>query len=125
LKIGKALCFLVWIVAMLPLVGCLPTEAQTTKRLRVDGKTQRSKLIHEVRPEYPQEAKNNRIEGIVHLKATIGTDGSVIELETDSGHPLLAKAAIDAVRQWKYQPTYLNGEPVEVVTGIAVVFKLP
>jgi TonB family protein len=100
-------------------------DTQTPKRIRVDGKTQRAKLVHEVRAEYPQEAKEHHIEGVVHLKVTIATDGSVKELEALSGHPFLVKAALEAVRQWRYQPTEINGEPVEVVTGVAVVFKLP
>lgn len=100
-------------------------DNQTAKRIRVDGKTQRSKLIHEVLAEYPPEAREHHIEGVVHLKAIIATDGTIKELEALSGHPLLVKAALEAVRQWKYQPTEVKGEPVEVITGIAVVFKLP
>jgi TonB family protein len=100
-------------------------DTQTPKRIRVDGKTQRTKLIHEVPAKYPQDAKDHHIEGVVHLKVTIGTDGTAKELEAVSGHPLLVKAALEAVRQWRYEPTEVKGEPVEVVTGVAVVFKLP
>jgi protein TonB len=82
-------------------------------------------LIQEIPAKYPQEAKDHHIEGVVHLKVTIATDGTMKELEALSGHPLLVKAALEAVRQWRYQPTEVNGERVEVVTGVAVVFKLP
>jgi protein TonB len=58
------------------------------------------------------------------LRAIIGKDGSVAELQVVSGHPLLVKAAVDAVRQWRYKPTLLNGEPVEVDTTITVSFRL-
>ena len=100
-------------------------DTHTPKKIRVDGKVQRAKLVHEVPATYPPKAKENHIEGVVHLEVTIGTNGDMEELKLISGHPLLAKAALEAVRQWRYQPTQINGEPVEVVTGIAVVFKLP
>lgn len=103
----------------------ISADTQSPKRIRVDGKTQRTKLVHEVRAEYPQEAKDKHIEGVVHLKVTIATDGTIKELEAVSGQPLLVKNALEAVRQWRYQPTQVKGEPVEVVTGVAVVFKLP
>jgi protein TonB len=69
-------------------------------------------------------AKQARIQGSVKLQATISKDGSVENLQVVSGHPLLVPAAIQAVRQWKYKPTVLNGEPVEVITEIDVNFTL-
>jgi protein TonB len=73
---------------------------------------------------YPPLARQTRISGTVRLHAIIGKDGSVQQLEVLSGHPLLVQAALDAVRQWRYRPTLLNGEPVEVDTTIDVIFSL-
>lgn len=75
-------------------------------------------------PIYPQLAKQAHIEGTVVLHAIIAKDGTISNLQFISGHPLLMKAAIDAVRQWQYKPTLLNGESVEVDTTITVVFTL-
>jgi protein TonB len=69
-------------------------------------------------------ARNMRIQGTVELSSVIGVDGRLKELRVLSGHPLLAGAAIDAVKQWIYEPTYLNGDPVEVIAPITVTFKL-
>jgi protein TonB len=76
-----------------------------------------------VQPTYPPLARQARIQGVVILDAVIAKDGSVDELKVISGHPLLTGAAIDAVKQWKYKPTTLNGEPVEVQTTITVTFS--
>ena len=73
---------------------------------------------------YPPLARQTRISGTVRLHAIIGKNGSVQQLEVISGHPLLVQAALDAVRQWRYRPTLLNGEPVEVDTTIDVIFSL-
>jgi protein TonB len=81
-------------------------------------------LIFHPTPEYPPVAKMARIQGTVRLKAVIGTDGRVENLKVISGHPLLLQAAVDAVSRWRYQPTLLNGEPVEVLTEIDVIFQL-
>jgi periplasmic protein TonB len=69
-------------------------------------------------------AKQARIQGTVRFNAVIGRDGTIQNLTLASGHPLLVPAATEAVRQWVYQPTLLNGEPVEVVTQIDVNFTL-
>jgi protein TonB len=71
---------------------------------------------------YPPLAKQARIQGVVLLEAVISKDGAIDNLRVISGHPLLTQAAIDAVKQWRYKPTLLNGEPVEVVTTITVNF---
>lgn len=92
--------------------------------LRVGGNVQHTKLISQPRPNYPIEAKQARIQGVVKLYALIGKDGTIRELNVVSGHPLLAPAAIEAVKQWVYQPTLLNGDPVEVETEIDVNFTL-
>jgi|HubBroStandDraft_6_1064221.scaffolds.fasta_scaffold25668_4 TonB family protein len=79
-------------------------------------------LIHRVDPIYPDAAKALRISGQVKLHATIGTDGIVKDYQVVSGNPILARAAITAIRQWRYQPTKLDGEAVEVETLITVNF---
>jgi protein TonB len=79
-------------------------------------------MISQVRPTYPPLAKQARIQGVVVLEAVIGKDGSIQNLRVITGHPLLIKAAQDAVSQWRYKPTMLNGEPVEVVTTVTVNF---
>jgi protein TonB len=79
-------------------------------------------LLTQVKPVYPPLAKQARIQGVVLLEAVISKDGAIDNLRVISGHPLLTQAAIDAVKQWRYKPTLLNGEPVEVVTTITVNF---
>ena len=93
-------------------------------RVRVGGNVEAAMLIHEVEPQYPLLASRARIQGTVQLRAIIGRDGTVQELTLVSGQPLLVQAAMDAVKQWQYKPTYLNGEPVEVITEINVNFHL-
>ena len=81
-------------------------------------------LIKRVEPSYPILAKQAGIQGIVLIKAVINREGSIERADVVSGHPLLAHAALEAVRQWKYRPYYLNNEPVEVETQITVKFVL-
>jgi len=81
-------------------------------------------LIHRVEPQYPVIAKQIHLEGTVILNAVISRDGSIERVDVASGPGLLALAARDAVRQWKYRPYFLNGEPVEVETQITVNFTL-
>jgi protein TonB len=85
---------------------------------------QENLLIRQVKPIYPPIAKQARIQGPVVLQATIGRDGSIQHLQVLSGHPMLTKAAVDAVQQWRYRPYVLNGEAVEVQTQITVNFLL-
>ncbi len=92
--------------------------------LRVGGNVQAAKIINRVQPVYPPLARQTRISGTVRLHAIISKDGTIQQLEVVSGHPLLQQAALDAVRQWRYQPTLLNGDPVEVDTTIDVIFSL-
>jgi protein TonB len=101
-----------------------PPPRPTVTRQRVGGQVQAAKLIFGPKPIYPPLAKQARISGTVRLQAIIAKDGSVIELQVLSGHALLVNAATDAVRQWRYQPTLLNGEPIEVITTVDVVFSL-
>ena len=101
-----------------------PPPKASLKRVTVGGNVQAARLINKVQPLYPPLARQTRISGTVKLHAIIGKDGTVQRLEVQSGHPLLVQAAQDAVRQWRYQPTLLNGEPVEVDTEIDVIFSL-
>jgi protein TonB len=101
-----------------------PPRPRQTGPLRVGGNVQAAKIINRPTPVYPPLARQTRISGTVRLHAIIGKDGTVQQLEVLSGHPLLQQAAMDAVRQWRYQPTLLNGEPVDVDTTIDVIFSL-
>ena len=96
----------------------------TPQRIRVGGNVQQAKLLNQPRPVYPPLAKQARIQGVVRLNAIISKDGTIQNLSVISGHPLLVPAAMEAVKQWRYAPTLLNGEPVEVVTQIDVNFTL-
>jgi protein TonB len=97
---------------------------KSTGPVRIGGGVQAGNLIHEVRPVYPRFAQQTRVQGVVVLEAVIARDGSVKSLRVISGHPLLNQAAVDAVQQWLYRPTLLNGDPVEVATTIIVTFTL-
>jgi protein TonB len=101
-----------------------PPKPTAPKRIRVGGQVESAKLIFQPRPEYPPLAKMARIQGSVRLEAVISKDGTIQDLKVMSGHPLLVKSALEAVQRWRYQPTLLNGEPVEVVTEIDVNFTL-
>jgi protein TonB len=104
--------------------GAPPPPKPTQTRIRQGGNVTAAKLVNRVQPLYPPLARQTRISGTVRLHAIIGKNGAVEQLEVMSGHPLLVQAALDAVRQWKYQATTLNGEPVEVDTTIDVIFSL-
>ena len=101
-----------------------PPKPKQTGPLRVGGNVQAARIINRIQPIYPPLARQTRISGTVRLHAIIGKDGTIQQLEVMSGHPLLQQAALDAVRQWRYQPTLLNGDPVEVDTTIDVIFSL-
>lgn len=94
------------------------------KRIRVGSPVVEAKLISKTPPAYPPDARKAGIEGTVRVKAVIAKDGSVQPLEVISGHPVLAPAALEAVRQWKYRPTLVGGEPVEVTAVLDVTFAL-
>jgi protein TonB len=104
--------------------GAPPPPKPTASRIRQGGSVQAALLVNKVQPVYPPLARQTRISGTVRLHAIISKSGSVESLEVISGHPLLVRAAMDAVQQWKYKPTLLNGEPVEVDTTIDVIFSL-
>jgi TonB family protein len=108
-----------------PNTAAAPAEGPTPPSfIRVGGNVQSTKLIRQPRPVYPPEAKEQRIQGKVQLLAVIAKDGTVKSLEVISGDPALTQSALDAVRLWVYQPTLLNGEPVEVQTQIDVNYTL-
>jgi len=93
-------------------------------RVRVSSGVSTGLLVRKVPPVYPPLARQARIQGVVVLQAQISKDGTIQNLQLISGHPMLAPAAIDAVKQWKYKPYLLNGEPVEVDTQVQVNFTL-
>jgi len=97
-----------------------------SSRLRLGGEVQASKLIHTVMPVYPASAKAAGVQGTVILHAVVGMDGRPLSLRVMNNdiHPELARAAIEAVSQWRYRPTLLNGEPIEIDTTIMVNFSL-
>jgi TonB family protein len=92
--------------------------------LVVGGLVQANKLVSQLAPIYPAIARQAHISGTIELAAIIGEDGHVQQLTVVSGHPLLRPAALDAVKQWVYQPTLMNGQPVNVSTTIDVIFSL-
>ncbi len=92
--------------------------------IRVGGRVQSARITRRVLPVYPPEAVEQQVSGTVRLEAIIGVDGRVRDLQLVEGHPMLAPAALEAVAQWRYRPTQLNGRDVEVVTLIEVNFNL-
>jgi periplasmic protein TonB len=92
--------------------------------VRISEGVLQAQLISRVEPRYPALALQTKTEGVVRLHAIISRDGRITSLDILSGHPLLVKAALEAVSQWRYRPTMLNGEPVEVETSITVIFQL-
>jgi protein TonB len=92
--------------------------------MRVGGQVMEANLIRKVMPVYPPLAKSARVQGTVEFTAVISKDGTIQNLQLVRGHPLLVNAAKQAVLQWKYKPTLLNGEPVQVITDIVVNFTL-
>jgi TonB family protein len=97
---------------------------QKPMRVRISGNIMQKQIIQNAAPVYPPIARAAQVQGTVVFHAIIATDGSVEQLELVSGPPLLVRAALDAVKQWRYQPTTLNGQAVEVDTTVEVVFTL-
>lgn len=113
----------------LPVVGPAkppePKRAEPPARpVRVGGQVKPPQILVRANPTYPPLAKAARISGVVKLEGVIARDGTVQQLRLLSGHPLLAQAALEAVARWRYTPTLLNGEPVEVIAPIEVNFLL-
>jgi periplasmic protein TonB len=92
--------------------------------VRVSSGVSAGLLVHKVNPEYPPLARQARVQGTVLLEAVIGKDGTIENLKVVSGHPMLVGSAVNAVKQWRYRPYLLNGEPVEVQTQVQVNFRL-
>jgi protein TonB len=99
-------------------------KVATPQRVRVSQGVTQGLLVRRVQPMYPPLARQARIQGTVVLQAEISKEGTIQNLRLISGHPMLAPAAIEAVKQWRYKPYFLNGEPVEVETQITVNFSL-
>jgi protein TonB len=101
-----------------------PEKKAAAKPMAVSELTALAQLVYRVEPIYPKLAILRRTEGTVQLRAIIGRDGAVRELHVLSGDAVLAFAAQEAVKQWRFRPTLLNGQPIEVDTFITAVFKI-
>jgi protein TonB len=101
-----------------------PPKAAAPARIKQGGEVTAASILTQTRPVYPPLARQARIQGTVVLHAIIDKDGQVAKLEVVSGHPLLVQSALDAVKEWRYKPTQLNGDPVEVDTTIQVTFTM-
>jgi protein TonB len=115
------------------IVGDRPAQAakpaaagRTPQKIRVGGSVQATKMVKMVRPSYPEGLKAQGVEGDVLLEAVISKEGKLLNVRSlnTNVNPDLVAAAVDAVKQWEYQPTLLNGEPVEVITTIHIGFHL-
>jgi len=106
------------------IIGSTNVPKMAVQRMRVSAGVIEGNLVKKVTPTYPPLAKTARIQGDVVLQAVISKDGNIENLRVVSGHPMLVQSALDAVRQWKYKPYVLNGEPVVVDTTITVKFNL-
>jgi TonB family protein len=112
------------------LSGIVDTNAVNAKKaaeqiVRISQGVSEGMIVKKVQPTYPAQARQMHLEGTVELEANISQSGAIAGVKQLSGSPILGRAAIDAVRQWKYKPYYLNGQPVEIQTQITVNFKLP
>jgi protein TonB len=118
---------LTWLAAfvLLSVLALAQTDPTSKPRLlRVSSGVAEGLKIHDVRPHYPREAQERRIQGDVILQATIDTNGNVANLKALQGDPILVEAAVNAVKKWKYRPYVLKGEPVEVATTIKIRFHM-
>ncbi len=105
--------------------GLIPEPPASPKASGQSSRVQMAKLLYRVEPVYPWAAKNLHLEGAVKLRATIGRDGTVRKLEPVEGLPMFTQAAMAAVRQWRYEPAILDGQPIEAEANIIVGFRLP
>jgi protein TonB len=101
-----------------------PPPPPPKEPVRVGGNVKQPKVLHIEQPAYPPGAKQARIEGVVVVEATVTAEGNVEKVKVVSGPEMLAQAAIDAVSQWKYEPTYLNGQAVPVILTAKINFSL-
>ncbi len=114
------------IPAPLPQTVAKPAAPKTSERklVRVGSVVSEANLVHKVQPIYPPLARTARVSGTVEFSATISREGVIENLQLVHGHPLLVDAARQAIQQWRYKPTMLNGQAVEVITSIIVTFNL-
>jgi protein TonB len=101
-----------------------PPAQQEKRPVKISEGVLEAQLIARIEPQYPFLALQTKTQGTVRLHAIINREGRITSLDVLSGHPFLVRAALEAVRQWRYSPTLLNGEPVEVETSITVIFRL-
>jgi len=101
-----------------------PPAAQKAAPLRISGVVMQGKVVHADPPKYPEDARKKNIQGVVKLDVLIGKDGAVESAKVTDGPKDLTKAAVNAVKHWRYEPTLLNGKPVEVETVVEMGFKL-
>jgi protein TonB len=109
---------------MVSAVAPPPPKPTAPQRVKQGGNVTAASILQQTKPLYPALARQARIQGNVVLHAIIDKDGKVAQLEVISGHPLLVQSALDAVKQWRYKPTLLNGDPVEVDTTITDTFTM-
>jgi protein TonB len=112
------------------LSGLVNTNAMNARKaplqtLRISQGVSQGLILKRVQPVYPEQARQMRLEGTVELQANISKSGSISSIKQLAGDPILGRSAADAVRQWKYKPYFLNGEPIEIQTQVTVIFKLP
>jgi protein TonB len=112
------------LLALAALALAQPDPAPKPTLLRVSSGVAERLKIHDEQPQYPREAREKGIQGDVILQARIDTKGNLANLKAVQGDPILVKAAVDAVKKWKYRPFILKGEPVEVETTIKIQFHL-
>jgi protein TonB len=103
---------------------CAANAQIRPERVRISAGVAQGLLMKKVNPQYPKDAWKQRIQGVVVLDVKISKAGDVEDVKLFSGHPALAQAAMDAVKQWKYKPYLLDGIPVEVETQVQVIFTL-
>jgi TonB family protein len=96
----------------------------TPQRIKISGDVVQRQRLRDVQPVYPELARQAQVQGIVNLNIVISKQGQVMDIKVVSGHPLLIPAALEAVKQWEFNPTLLNGQPVEVATEVSVPFVL-
>lgn len=123
-QLGGAIGGIINATPSLAAVPKLSKSAPTVQRVRVSQGVTKGMVVYRIEPAYPPLAREARIQDVVVLTAIIDKDGNIQNLRLVSGHPMLAPAAIDAVKHWRYKPYVLNGQPVEVETTVTVNFRM-